>query len=344
MFLADDGREGDLSIPAILISKSDGDKIINYYLLHQDNKEEIKNIKFEIKFDIDNKNNTVNYDIWYTPDSENVYTFLKDFQKYQKALGDSVKLGIHLITYPHFSYDPNSNSPKEDCLGSGLYCIRPGKHGIIDGSIIVIESIKQKCIYEIASLHEKIEYFWNFMNKFHENCILKNNFNQICSNDAINSAGVANDLVNKCFYDSFIASEYEKQNTKFQKISKNKILDKEYEIRKQYLINRVPSLTINGRLYVGSWRPQFVFEAICAALIKKPEVCYAEGKFEREAKGFTFVGYFFIVVIVIGINALLFLICKEFIKRQVKERIGSANIDAQINTAINSYIALKEVK
>ena len=28
MFLADDGHEGDISIPAILISRSDGEKII----------------------------------------------------------------------------------------------------------------------------------------------------------------------------------------------------------------------------------------------------------------------------------------------------------------------------
>ena len=143
MFLADDGHEGDISIPAILISRTDGDKIINYYLMHKDSKEEINKIRFEIRFDIENKNNTANYDIWYTPDTENVYTFLKDFQKYQKVLGDAAKLGIHFVTFPHFSYDPNSNTPKEDCLGSGLYCIRPGKLGITDGSTIVMESIKQ---------------------------------------------------------------------------------------------------------------------------------------------------------------------------------------------------------
>ena len=344
MFLADDGHEGDISIPAILISRSDGDKIINYYLYHKENKEEINKIKLEIKFDIENKSNKVKYDIWYTPDIENVYTFLKDFQKYQKELGDSAQLGIHFVTYPHFSYDPNSNTPKEDCLGSGLYCIRPGKLGITDGSIIVIESIKQKCIYDIAYMNHKIDYFWTFMSKFYENCILKENFNQICSNDAISSSGIPLDYVNRCLYSSFGATDYEKQNTQYQKISKNAILDREYEIRKEYLISRVPSITINGRLYVGSWRPQFIFEAICAALTKKPEVCYAEGKFEREAKGFSFLGNLFIILVVILINVTLFLICKEFIKRKVRERISSTNIDTQINTAVNSYIKLRETK
>jgi hypothetical protein len=64
MFLAYDGREGDISIPDILISRTDGDKIINYYTMHKDNKEEINKIKFEIKFDIENNNNTIDNDIW----------------------------------------------------------------------------------------------------------------------------------------------------------------------------------------------------------------------------------------------------------------------------------------
>ena len=345
MFLADDGHEGDISIPAILISRTDGDKIINYYLMHKDSKEEINKIRFEIRFDIENKNNTANYDIWYTPDTENVYTFLKDFQKYQKVLGDAAKLGIHFVTFPHFSYDPNSNTPKEDCLGSGLYCIRPGKLGITDGSTIVMESIKQKCIYNIANKENKLDNFWKFMTKFHENCILtQSNFNQICSNDAINSAGIDLYQVNECIYNSFVGTSYEKQNTEYQKIAKNQILDKEYEIRKEYLISRVPSLTINGRLYIGSWRPEFIFEAICAALIKKPEACYAGGIFQREAKGFSLWGNLFIIILVIVINVALFLICKEFIRRKVMERISSSNIDSQISTAVNSYIALKEAK
>ena len=159
MFLADDGHEGDISIPAILISLSDGNKIINYYEKYKNNKDEIKNIRFEIKFDIENKNNSIDFDIWYTPDIEKVYTFLIDFDKYFKVLDDKIKLGIHFITYPHFAYDPNSYTPKEDCLGSGLYCIRPGKLGITDGSLIVLESIKQKCLFDWGIKNEKKIYF-----------------------------------------------------------------------------------------------------------------------------------------------------------------------------------------
>jgi hypothetical protein len=345
MFLADDGHEGDISIPAILISQSDGNKIINYYMQFKDNKEEIKKIRFEIKFDIENKNNIVDFDIWYTPDTVKVYEFLNDFEKYQKALGDTTKLGIHFVTYPHVQYDPNSFTPKEDCLGSGLYCIRPGKLGITDGSVIVLESIKQKCLFDWGVKNEKKDVYLTFMKTFYENCIKKeDNFNQICSNDAIHSTGANIDEINTCIYDSFIGTAQEKQQTQYQKIFKNQILDKEFELRKQYLISRVPSITINGRLYIGSWRPEFVFEALCAALINKPEACYAEGRFQREVRGFSGVGTFLIIVIVLFINIVLFIVCKDYIRRKVFERIRDIDIDTRIDKVVNSYVALKESK
>jgi len=133
-----------------------------------------------------------------------------------------------------------------------------------------------------------------------------------------------------------------KHNTK--KIFKNSILDKELETRKQFMINRVPSITINGKLYIGSWRPEFVFEALCATLINKPEACYAEGEFQREVRGFSRVGTFFIIVIVIFINLVLFLVCKDYIRRKVFERIKNIDIDTRIDKVVNSYVALKESK
>ena len=345
MFLADDGHEGDISIPAILISLSDGNKIINYYEKYKNNKDEIKNIRFEIKFDIENKNNIIDFDIWYTPDIEKVYTFLIDFDKYFKVLDDKIKLGIHFITYPHFAYDPNSYTPKEDCLGSGLYCIRPGKLGITDGSLIVLESIKQKCLFDWGIKNEKKDIFLKFMKLFYDNCILKeDSFTQVCSNDAIYNSGTNIDDINKCIYDSFIGTSYEKQQAQYQKIFKNKILDEELETRKKYMINRIPSITINGRLYFGSWKPKFIFEALCATLINKPEACYAEGEFQREVRGFSSIGTFIIIVIVIFINIIFFMVCKDYIKRKVFERIKSIDIDTRIDKVVNSYVALKESK
>ena len=343
MFLADDGHGGDISIPAVLVSLTDGQKLIYYYSNHPHDKSH--RIRLEIQFILEKSDNTVKYDIWFTPDQKNVYTFLKDFERYQKLLGEKAILGVHYITYPYFSYDPNSNKPIEDCLGSGLYCVRPGNLGISDGSLIALESIKQKCIYkevyESKGRAISKEIFWNYMTNFYEKCILeKKNFNEKCSDNAIYLSGIDKRDIEKCVFDSFIGTSYDKQRDDYIKILKNKILDEEYEIRKRNYITRVPSLTINGRLYDGSWRPEYVFDALCASLIKKPHVCYTEGTL-REG-GFSGPSVFIIILIVLAINIILFILCKNYIKKKIYDRIQSTDINSKIDTVVNSYIALRD--
>lgn len=343
MFLADDGQGGDIAIPAVLISLSDGQKLIEYYSSHPHDK--YHRIRLEIHFLLEKTDNTVRYDIWFTPDQEKVYEFLKEFNRYQKLLDESAILGVHYITYPYFSYDANSNAPIDDCLGSGLYCVRPG-NSITDGALIALESIKQKCIYKLVyeNNNNPIEkqLFWNYMIKFYDNCIgEKNNYDKICSNKIISSIGLKEQNIQNCIYDSFIGSSIDKQKENYYKILKNKILDEEYEIRKRNFITRVPTLTINGKLYDGSWRGEYVFDALCASLNKKPKVCFTEGTL-RDAQGFSGPSIFIIVLIVISINIAFFIVCKNFIKNKIMDRIKSTDIDSRIETVVNSYIALKE--
>ena len=79
IFMNDDGVGYDISIPAVLISNSDGKKLVTYYLEHANNHEDIKEIKLEVKFENENLDNSVKYDLWYSPDQDNAYTFLNDF-------------------------------------------------------------------------------------------------------------------------------------------------------------------------------------------------------------------------------------------------------------------------
>ena len=338
LFLADDGNGGDISIPAVLIGLNDGNKLINYYTQNKPDKN--NRIRLEIYFALEKSDNTVKYDIWFTPDQTKVYDFLNDFEKYQKLLGDNAILGMHYITYPYFSYDANSNTPIDDCLGSGLYCIRPSSE-INDGALIALESIKQKCIYKFTYENKDIsnskELFWNYMKKLYLKCIITKNYNQICSD---NIATGLEEQIEQCIKDSFIGNDYEKQNKNYKKILKNKILDEEYSNRKKNYITRVPTLTINGRLYDGSWRADYVFDALCASLIKKPEACFKEG-IQKEI-GFSGPTVFIIIMIVLAINIILFILCKNLIKKKIMDRIESINIDSKIDDAVGTYFALKD--
>ena len=345
MFLADDGNGGEISIPAVLISLNDGNKLINYYT---DKKPDRNNrIRLEIYFALEKSDNTVKYDIWFTPDQTKVYEFLSDFEKYQKLLGDIAILDMHYITYPYFSYNENSKTPVDDCLGSGLYCIRPSSE-INDGALIALESIKQKCLYKYSYENNNNinnnpyskEIFWNYMKKLYSKCIITKTYDQSCSDKIINSLGIQTEQIEQCIKDSFIGNDNEKLNNNYIKILKNKILDEEYSKRKRNYITRVPTLTINGRLFDGSWRADYVFDALCASLIKKPDACFKEG-IQKEG-GFSGPAVFIIIMVVLSINIILFILCKNLIKKKIMDRIESININSKIDDAVNTYFALKD--
>ena len=153
-------------------------------------------------------------------------------------------------------------------------------------------------------------------------------------------AGLQLENINECIKDSFIGNSQEKQNKNYNKILKNKILDEEYSIRKKNFITRVPTLTINGRLYDGSWRAEYVFDALCASLIKKPDVCFKEG-IQRDI-GLSGPAVFIIIMIVLAINVILFILCKNLIKKKIMDRIESIDINSKIDDAVNTYFALKD--
>ena len=178
------------------------------------------------------------------------------------------------------------------------------------------------------------------MKKLYSKCIITKTYDQSCSDKIINSLGIQTEQIEQCIKDSFIGNDNEKLNNNYIKILKNKILDEEYSKRKRNYITRVPTLTINGRLFDGSWRADYVFDALCASLIKKPDACFKEG-IQKEG-GFSGPAVFIIIMVVLSINIILFILCKNLIKKKIMDRIESININSKIDDAVNTYFALKD--
>ena len=162
----------------------------------------------------------------------------------------------------------------------------------------------------------------------------------MCSDSTAALVGLQVNQIEQCISESFIGALSEKQNQNYKKVLKNKILDEEFILRKKNFIARVPSLTINGRLYDGSWRAEYVFDALCASLIKKPDVCFKE-EIQREG-GFSGPAVFVIIMIVLTINIILFILCKNLIKKKIMDRIDSIDINSRIDDEVNKYFALKD--
>ena len=343
IFMTDDGVGYDISIPAVMISNSDGKKLTEYYLAHAESHEDIKEIKLEIKFENENKDNTVNYDFWYSPDQENAYIFLNDFRKYQEALGDNAILNVHFFTYPHYNYNPDKKQIITNCLGSGLYCSRPGKAGVKDGVNVIKESLRQKCIYNYAydkkGKKDNRKLFWDYIKNFYLNCFNLDKIDSSCSENVLNNLKIPLNYINQCYEESFIG---ERNELDYELYLKNQIFDNEYELRKKNFISKSPSITINDRVYFGGWKADYIFENLCSNLIRKPEACYIEQYMNKNIKGVTLGSFLSINLVVLFTNVVLFLICKSVIKKGIETRVDSSNINSKIENVVDSYLNLKD--
>jgi hypothetical protein len=345
--MADDGRGRELSIPGVLINAQDGKILTDFF---SQKKDKSQDLVLEVDFEMEHPSNTVKYDFYSTADNESVYKLMIDFFLYQMELWEKTNLTVHYVTYQHPQYDTQNslnNRPRDNCLGNGKYCATPGKFGVTDGREIIYEAIKQKCIYNYA--YEEVGQnliYWLYIREFYMVCLNTTTpqFTRECSATATKKLGVPNDVINKCIHDSYIASTpQERLRPDFEMIAENRLLDKDNEDRQTYLLSFIPSITINGRTFWGSWRADNVFEAICAGFHKKPEVCYSEGAFKKKSK-LSWFSVFFIIIAIISVNAVIFYFCKNYIRRKIVERIESTDINHKINTVVTSYLALRENK
>lgn len=340
VIMKDDGKGNEINIPIVIISKQDGDTLIEYYRSNPNS-----SIILELYSENDNKDNKVNYTFWFTPEQTSVYSLLNDFYFYYNHLKESSTLSFHYVTYTDFNYNINDRTSRENCLGSGKYCLRPQKNdfNLTDGRVILKEIIRQICLYKISTKNNQIENFFNYLNTFYSYCLqTQKTFNEECALSVLSSYYDIND-VNQCVRDSYDATEEERNLLQYESVVPNKFLDEEYEERKKYSITRIPSIYINNKQYNGAWRADSLVEFICSFFAIRPKICSFEKVYENDKKMTPFT-IFIIILIIIAVNVFLFIICVRIIKHKIKERIDSIDISDKVDSAVNSYIQMSESK
>jgi hypothetical protein len=181
------------------------------------------------------------------------------------------------------------------------------------------------------------------MSTFYSNClnITEPKFNAECSAMVQKDVGLPNADINKCIGDSWIEDTRIKDLENKPNYALNYLLEEDNQNRHIYSISFLPTININSRNFFGTWSGENVFEAICAGFKKKPEVCYTEGAF-RKNDGLGFFSIFFIIILIVAVNVVIFYFCKTYIRGKIIERIESTDINHKINTVVTSYLALRE--
>jgi hypothetical protein len=347
VIMVDDGRGRDLVIPGVLITQQQGEKIKQFYNENKLFPKILDDIRVEVDFEMENRTNIVKLDFFVTSFNENFYNLINEISSHFKEIKELIDLNIFYISHSSYNFAEGYYRDIPNCYGSGLHCHHPGKFNVNDGRIFLKEDINQKCILNYSKEIKNIGLYLDYLNNFYIDCANKTNFNPECSAIVAEKIGLPLDKINKCFHDSFDINSLEKYDKNLMKFfniySKNLLLTNDDRKKSQNFISFIPSLMINNRNFWGSWTLENIFEAICSVFQKKPQICYDEGYFKSKFSISKF-SIFLLIILVIAINIFIFILCKNFIKKRIVERIESTDINHKINTVVTSYLALRESK
>ena len=228
--------------------------------------------------------------------------------------------------------------------------------GVVDGRDIIIEDIRQKCIYNIANGLYKSDKFsqnnntkkiyFNYMATFFDKCLNKTEkkFNYYCSKEVMEDLNINSNLVLECVSNSYIMDS-EKNIVDLD--NNNKILEEEKKVRSLYKIKILPAILINNKTISGSWESINILEAICAGFKKKPFACseilyeYSQKGKEAKTEGISVHFIIGIIIILIILNLVIFWICKMYLNLRIGQRIENVEMNGRINSVVNNYLKLK---
>lgn len=262
IIVADDGYGDNVDIPSMLISKQDGQSLINAAKTGQ--------VIVELAWDVPT-NHVVIMDLWMSSADREGQRFLKEFSPKRKALNEAVKFVPHFHVFSMQSATDYNNL----CTATDAkFCAEdPDGSGPITGKDVLDEDIRQLCIHEttkvkrtnlddirMGKVFATVEYaqaFWDYVERFAEACPLDadsedSRFGEACSERLMGRVGINIDKVKKCVRESKIDKlKHERENIAWSP----------------------RALRINGWRYSGTLDADLVTRAICAGFVKQPKEC-----------------------------------------------------------------------
>ena len=254
-----DDKEGkDIFIPTLIIKASDGNKI----------KEELKSetkISLSMSFKAVVEGDIIEIELFMRSDEIKALHFFKEFNQYRLKLGDKL---IFRPVYKYFKCkyctgsDTLDATPLNGCIGNGDYCGGFNSSLQISNSrLVLLENIRQKCIYS----KYKLSMYWKYMIKFSDSCADANlpTFTPECSTEVMKLVGIDIDSINVCMKDSITDSN-------------KKLIQEDTLIFKKNKIFTYPQIYINKIPYKGSFYSKHVFNTICNGFMeheKRKNIC-----------------------------------------------------------------------
>ena len=313
------------AIPSIIIAKDFGDIIREYYKYAKkdENGRVEKHIILNMKFSGVKQNGKVEIDLFFRSDDKKVLNFFLEFSYYRRLLGDK------LIITPHYKYSKYVNEQTSDDISdkSGIPCVKQShmcattnsEFNIKNPRSILLENIRQSCIYQEYGLNN----YYNYMMRFGEICLNKEepDFSEECSNKTV--------IIHALIY------------SRIQECMKN-MIEREGKIEEDFLIFQkkklytVPDMYINGVPYRGSWYSKYIFDTICSGFLDD-EICRNKNPNDIINNTYINVRLIFILIFIISCVLILSLIFyKKYIDSEMESNYN-AKIEEYTMNSISQY-------
>ena len=340
IIMTDDGSGNDIYIPIAMISKDDGEKIIEFMKKNRESKiiAEINFIKKRPEY------KSLQVKLFFSSSELKAYELFNNLAQYMNKFGDQVNfMPIYVVHRAPF-YDENNSIRVVNCVSKGKYCYFPKSTTIInDGQAIIMEDLRQKCIYNLAMKNDDIFIYLNYLKLFYTECLIKGdkpNFNDRCAKKVIKDLKYSDIDIDSCIAKSFQVNDL-LSNTYID--NENILLEKEYAELLKYKLTVFPSVIIDNNPLNGVIKETKIITEICNIIKDKPTFCNELiGNSSNERKKFLILILIFILVIV---NVFIFFVFRKYIIERINERIeqGGLDIETRIKSVIGNYFSLSKI-
>ena len=340
IIMTDDGSGSDIKIPVVMISKNDGDILINYMSNNKNEK-----VIVEIFFNNKKISEKVDFKFFFSSSEKKAYDLINNLKQYINKFNDQVVFTPIYVVHPDPLYDKEKSKNTVNCVSKGKYCYFPKKTTISqDGVQIIMEDLRQKCFYKLNK--NNLTPYFNYLNAFYYQCITEgpNYFNEKCSKKILENLGYPKDVLDEC-----VASSFGVNNLDGYYIdNENKILENDYNEIINFQLTSFPAATINKNLVSGAIKETKIIVEICNAVKEKPKFChFLTGNTDehillvRKRKSLILS----LIIILVAVNLFIFCVCRKYVLQRIKEKIdqGGIDIDGRIKNIIGNYFSLTKV-
>ena len=338
VILEEDGAQSDIKIPVGLISLTNGRIMQNYILSNPQNR-----VMVEINFQEKKPKKKIELKFFFSSSELRAYEMINNITSYIDKYNDQVEFIPIYVTHQIPSYDEKTAKRELNCVTKGKYCYFPKETTITqDGERILLESLRQKCMYQKSIELKKIKYYYQYLDYFHKNCLLvpTPRFNDRCSKQNLDIMGFGVDYLDECIANSFgvrtlLSSTYiDNENTIFKN---------DYDEILKYKLTSFPAVVVDDKPIEGIIKEYKIAEALCSAVEVKPSFCSFLGGTLVEPNPRRSWTYFLIFVIVI-VNIGLFIIFRKYIIKQIGERINfnMIEVDGRVNNILTNFFQFRK--